>query len=92
MQEMNNHIYQNGHSGHILLVTFPAQGHINPSLQFANRLIKLGMQVTFATSNFAYRQMTKASAPPRGLNFAVLFFQMVMMTDSGGKTSMQNNT
>ncbi|KAL4602037.1 hypothetical protein ACB092_10G024100 [Castanea dentata] len=27
---------------HFLLVTYPAQGHINPALQFANRLIHLG--------------------------------------------------
>ncbi|XP_059300300.1 UDP-glycosyltransferase 75C1 [Lycium ferocissimum] len=56
---------------HVLLVTFPAQGHINPSLQFAKRLIKLGIEVTFATSVFAHRRMTKtaASTAPEGLNF-----------------------
>ncbi|CAA0168653.1 unnamed protein product [Arabidopsis thaliana] len=35
---------------HFLLVTFPAQGHVNPSLRFARRLIKrTGARVTFVT-------------------------------------------
>lgn len=58
---------------HVLLVTFPAQGHINPSLQFAKRLIKLGIEVTFATSVFAQRRMAKTattSTSTKGLKFA----------------------
>ncbi|XP_019175348.1 PREDICTED: crocetin glucosyltransferase, chloroplastic-like [Ipomoea nil] len=56
---------------HILLVTFPAQGHINPSLQFAKRLVRLGIEVTFATSVYAHRLMSKANGGgvPDGLNF-----------------------
>ncbi|KAI3470051.1 hypothetical protein Pfo_026714 [Paulownia fortunei] len=54
---------------HILLVTFPAQGHINPSLQFAKRLIKIGAQVTLSTSLSAIRRMTNsASSTIHGLN------------------------
>ncbi|KAK7846788.1 crocetin glucosyltransferase [Quercus suber] len=53
---------------HILLVTFPAQGHVNPSLQFAKRLIHLGAQVTFAITISAHRRMIK-SPPPDGLSF-----------------------
>nr|UHH90494.1 UDP-glycosyltransferase [Nicotiana benthamiana] len=57
---------------HVLLVTFPAQGHINPCLQFAMRLIRMGIEVTFATSIFAHRRMAKTttSTLPKGLNFA----------------------
>ncbi|KAG5588633.1 hypothetical protein H5410_049067 [Solanum commersonii] len=57
---------------HVLLVTFPTQGHINPSLQFAKRLIKMGIEVTFTTSVFAHRRMAKtaASTSPKGLNLA----------------------
>ncbi|KAK6161664.1 hypothetical protein DH2020_005045 [Rehmannia glutinosa] len=55
---------------HILLVTFPAQGHINPSLQFAKRLINIGAQVTFSTSLSAIRRMMNNPTPPitNGLN------------------------
>ncbi|KAL0382828.1 UNVERIFIED_CONTAM: UDP-glycosyltransferase 75C1 [Sesamum calycinum] len=57
---------------HVLLVTFPAQGHINPSLQFAKRLIDMGIEVTFATSVYARRRMEKTAARdlPKGLSFA----------------------
>ncbi|XP_050240146.1 phloretin 4'-O-glucosyltransferase-like [Quercus robur] len=53
---------------HFLLVTFPAQGHVNPSLQFAKCLIHLGAQVTFAITISAHRRMIK-SPPPDGLSF-----------------------
>lgn len=54
---------------HFLLVTFPAQGHINPSLQFAKRLIQTGARVTFATTVSAHRRMMNSSFP-EGLTFA----------------------
>ncbi|XVE81231.1 hypothetical protein DITRI_Ditri15bG0046500 [Diplodiscus trichospermus] len=44
---------------HFLLVTLPAQGHINPALQFAKRLIRIGVSVTYITSVSARRRMTK---------------------------------
>ncbi|XVE84652.1 hypothetical protein DITRI_Ditri17bG0030100 [Diplodiscus trichospermus] len=53
---------------HFLLVTFPAQGHINPTLQFAKRLIRIGALVTFITSVSARRRMTKVPAA-KGLSF-----------------------
>ncbi|KAJ4723072.1 Glycosyltransferase [Melia azedarach] len=54
---------------HILLVTYPGQGHINPTLQFAKRLINNGVSVTYATSKFAVRRMNTTSVPD-GLSFA----------------------
>ncbi|PON55694.1 UDP-glucuronosyl/UDP-glucosyltransferase [Parasponia andersonii] len=42
-----------------ILVTYPAQGHINPSLQFAKRLAHIGADVTFVTSLSAHRLMAK---------------------------------
>lgn len=44
---------------HILFITYPAQGHINPSLQLAERLIDMGMEVTFTTSISGRRCMPK---------------------------------
>ncbi|ESQ56260.1 hypothetical protein EUTSA_v10025167mg [Eutrema salsugineum] len=54
---------------HYLLVTFPAQGHINPALQLANRLIHHGATVTYATAVSALRRMGE---PPsaQGLSYA----------------------
>ncbi|TYH82017.1 hypothetical protein ES332_D02G027700v1 [Gossypium tomentosum] len=53
---------------HFLLVTFPAQGHINPTLQFAKHLIRIGVRVTFITCISARRRMTKVPTA-QGLTF-----------------------
>nr|Q9ZR27.1 RecName: Full=Anthocyanidin 3-O-glucoside 5-O-glucosyltransferase 1; AltName: Full=UDP-glucose:anthocyanin 5-O-glucosyltransferase 3R4; Short=p3R4; Flags: Precursor [Perilla frutescens]BAA36421.1 UDP-glucose:anthocysnin 5-O-glucosyltransferase [Perilla frutescens var. crispa] len=57
----------------VLLATFPAQGHINPALQFAKRLLKAGTDVTFFTSVYAWRRMANtasaAAGNPPGLDF-----------------------
>ncbi|XP_042516928.1 phloretin 4'-O-glucosyltransferase-like [Macadamia integrifolia] len=58
------------HQRHFLLVTFPAQGHINPTLQFAKRLIAIGARVTLATTVSAHRRMSNSSTVPHGLTFA----------------------
>ncbi|KAG5588834.1 hypothetical protein H5410_049268 [Solanum commersonii] len=44
---------------HVLLVTFPGQGHINPSLQFAKKLVNLGIKVTVSTSLTAFNRISK---------------------------------
>ncbi|OMO55938.1 hypothetical protein CCACVL1_26889 [Corchorus capsularis] len=53
----------------VLLVTFPAQGHINPSLQFAKKLIGYGVHVTFMTAASALNRMNKTSTVD-GLSYA----------------------
>ncbi|KAM7280173.1 hypothetical protein ACFE04_007307 [Oxalis oulophora] len=52
-----NNNNQHHHKPHFLIVTYPAQGHINPALQFAKRLIRLGARATFLTTLSAYRRM-----------------------------------
>ncbi|XP_019179887.1 PREDICTED: crocetin glucosyltransferase, chloroplastic-like [Ipomoea nil] len=54
---------------HVLLVIFPGQGHINPSLQFAKRLVNLGAKVTLSTG---FSAMNRMSSRPeiQGLDFA----------------------
>ncbi|KAK3204223.1 hypothetical protein Dsin_018269 [Dipteronia sinensis] len=54
---------------HFLLVVFPAQGHINPALQLAKRLLRMGARVTYATSVSAQRRMTATAHRPDGLTF-----------------------
>ncbi|RVW21027.1 Crocetin glucosyltransferase, chloroplastic [Vitis vinifera] len=54
---------------HFLLVSYPAQGHINPTLRLAKRLIRTGAQVTFVTTVYAQRRMVKPLSVC-GLSFA----------------------
>ncbi|KAK8648617.1 hypothetical protein V6N13_129366 [Hibiscus sabdariffa] len=42
---------QRGHA-HVLVVTYPAQGHMNPLLQFAKRLNSKGVKATVATTPY----------------------------------------
>nr|XP_043635380.1 UDP-glycosyltransferase 75C1-like [Erigeron canadensis] len=53
----------------ILIVAYPRQGMINPSIRLANRLIIMGAEVTFATSIFGIHRVNK-EAIPHGLILA----------------------
>nr|XP_043634795.1 UDP-glycosyltransferase 75C1-like [Erigeron canadensis] len=53
----------------ILIVAYPGQGHINPSLSLANSLVKMGVDVTFCTSVFIIKRIDKETIP-HGLTFA----------------------
>lgn len=44
---------------HVLLVTFPGQGHVNPFLRLGKRLASKGLLVTFSASESIGRQMRK---------------------------------
>ncbi|KAJ9159480.1 hypothetical protein P3X46_024987 [Hevea brasiliensis] len=46
---------------HVLMVAFSSQGHINPLLRLAKRLICKGLQVTLATTEIARHRMLKSS-------------------------------
>ncbi|KAG6726068.1 hypothetical protein I3842_02G062200 [Carya illinoinensis] len=47
----------NNHHHHFFLICFPAQGHLNPTLQLANRLIDAGAAVTFTITVHGLRQL-----------------------------------
>ncbi|XP_057547467.1 crocetin glucosyltransferase, chloroplastic-like [Amaranthus tricolor] len=48
---------------HFLLMTYPAQGHINPALQFSKKLRRAGADVTLITSVSAHTRIDKATVP-----------------------------
>ncbi|KAL6970943.1 Hexosyltransferase [Sarracenia purpurea var. burkii] len=53
---------------HVLVVAFPGQGLLNPSLQFAKRLAKMGVKVTFFTAFSALNRMPNNTIPvPHGV-------------------------
>ncbi|CAJ2668139.1 unnamed protein product [Trifolium pratense] len=52
-----------------LIISYPIQGHINPALQFAKRVINLGAHVTFATTIYLHRRLVNKPTIP-GLSFA----------------------
>ncbi|KAF7150621.1 hypothetical protein RHSIM_Rhsim02G0066900 [Rhododendron simsii] len=58
---------------HFLLLTFPAQGHINPCLQLGKHLVRVGVHVTFVTSVSAQRSISRNNGTLDGLKFANAF-------------------
>jgi len=48
--------------GHVLLVPYPGQGHINPMMQFSRRLISKGLKATLVTSIFIAKSMKLGSS------------------------------
>ncbi|KAL8201684.1 hypothetical protein R6Q57_010831 [Mikania cordata] len=73
---------------HFLVLTFPAQGHINPALQFAKRLIRLGVKVTFATTISTFNKINKVGRIPQCFDFAVFSDGY----DDGYKTGLDDTT
>ncbi|GLJ57837.1 hypothetical protein SUGI_1381050 [Cryptomeria japonica] len=48
---------------HALLIPFPAQGHINPMMQLAWKLVSHGFLLTFLNSDSSHNSILKANAP-----------------------------
>ncbi|OVA10652.1 UDP-glucuronosyl/UDP-glucosyltransferase [Macleaya cordata] len=50
--------------GHVLVLPFPVQSHINPMLQFSKRFSSKGLKVTLVTTIFITKSMQAARAGP----------------------------
>jgi len=50
----------------VLVVSYPAQGHINPMLQFAKRLASKNLEVTFVTTEASRKSMLQAQGAVSG--------------------------
>lgn len=46
---------------HAIFISYPLQGHVNPSVQLALKLASQGFTITFVNTHFIHQQMTKAS-------------------------------
>ncbi|XP_043714722.1 UDP-glycosyltransferase 74B1-like [Telopea speciosissima] len=43
--------------GHVVVIPYPSQGHINPLLQFAKRLASKGLKATIATTHYTVKSI-----------------------------------
>ncbi|XP_022735204.1 UDP-glycosyltransferase 74B1-like [Durio zibethinus] len=46
--------------GHVVVLPYPSQGHINPLLQFAKRLASKGVKATLATTHYTVKSISAA--------------------------------
>lgn len=49
---------QNNNNVHVLVLPYPAQGHISPLIQFAKRLVSKSIKTTFATTHYTVKSIT----------------------------------
>ncbi|KAJ8752661.1 hypothetical protein K2173_005550 [Erythroxylum novogranatense] len=49
---------ENNYRGHVVVVSYPCRGHINPLLQFAKRLASKGVKATFVTTQNTHASVT----------------------------------
>ncbi|XP_021602056.1 UDP-glycosyltransferase 84B1 [Manihot esculenta] len=82
---------------HVLMVAFSAQGHINPMLSLAKRLISKGLHVTLATTEFARHRMLKSSTLNSSTTTSItisgvqiLFFSDGLSLDYDRKSNIDN--
>lgn len=47
--------------GHVLVLPYPVQGHLNPMVQFAKRLVSKGVKVTIATTTYTASSISTPS-------------------------------
>ena len=47
--------------GHVVVLPYPSQGHINPLLQFAKRLASKGVKATIATTRYTLKSICSAN-------------------------------
>ncbi|XWS34865.1 hypothetical protein CRYUN_Cryun21dG0073900 [Craigia yunnanensis] len=50
----------NQFKGHVVVLPYPSQGHINPLLQFAKRLASKGVKATVATTHYTFKSICAA--------------------------------
>ncbi|CAM8893343.1 hypothetical protein QQ045_026303 [Rhodiola kirilowii] len=58
---------------HFVVLSYPAQGHLNPNLQFSKRLLRIGLRVTFMTSAYARLSTHSDAELPKGLTVVEYF-------------------
>ncbi|KAL2329885.1 hypothetical protein Fmac_017466 [Flemingia macrophylla] len=46
---------------HVMVLPFPAQGHVNPLMSFSKRLTKHGFRVTFVNTDFIHKRVASAT-------------------------------
>ncbi|GLJ48480.1 hypothetical protein SUGI_1023330 [Cryptomeria japonica] len=46
---------------HAVLVPFPAQGHINPMMRLANKLVEQGFVISFVNTDYNYFRIAQAN-------------------------------
>ncbi|KAK9932752.1 hypothetical protein M0R45_019976 [Rubus argutus] len=72
---------------HILVFTFPVQGHMNPMVQFAKRLASKGQRVTIVTTIYTSKSVQKLNPTSLGSNL-----RMELISDGSKQVDQDSET
>ncbi|WCJ25600.1 UDP-Glycosyltransferase superfamily protein [Euphorbia peplus] len=50
--------------GHVLIIPYPAQGHVTPLMHLSHRLTNLGFRITFVNTEFNHKRVISAANHP----------------------------
>ena len=62
---------------HVLLLPYPTQGHLNPILQFAKRLVSKGIKATLATTIFVHSSLHQPNSATTNPNHHNIAFETI---------------
>ncbi|TVT97461.1 hypothetical protein EJB05_57282, partial [Eragrostis curvula] len=51
---------------HVMVLPFPAQGHVTPLMELSHRLVERGFEVTFVNTELIHTQVLEALRPANG--------------------------
>ncbi|XP_002529831.2 linamarin synthase 1 [Ricinus communis] len=66
-----------GQKPHVILLPFPAQGHVNPFMQLAKLLHSRGFYITFVNTEFNHRRLVRAQGPEAVQGFPDFCFETI---------------
>ncbi|XP_027351428.1 UDP-glycosyltransferase 83A1-like [Abrus precatorius] len=74
---------------HVLVLPFPAQGHVNPLMHFSQKLTQQGFKVTFINTDFNHKR--KVSATNEHVNHDGFGFRLISVPDGLGPHDDRND-
>ncbi|KAH9310632.1 hypothetical protein KI387_025667 [Taxus chinensis] len=66
---------------HVVVFPFPAQGHMNPLVEFAKRLVSKNLHVTFVTTETVRERMLEAQSDPAHLTSSLTDIRIETISD-----------
>ncbi|KDP27235.1 hypothetical protein JCGZ_19934 [Jatropha curcas] len=75
---------------HVLVIPYPAQGHVNPLMHFSQRIANLGIKITFVNTDFVHKRVLSAIVDNDSVGSSP-FVNLVSIPDGLGSEDDRND-